>query len=80
MDDDSEFNIFRQPGSLIPTYLATQLSPLPANEEEAGHYCYEINSEVSHYILFIKLESGDKDWYWVNDKNEVGISPSLPTI
>ncbi|MFH1366855.1 MAG: type II secretion system protein [Patescibacteria group bacterium] len=65
-------NPFKFPGDLMPAFLSVQLKPLKANDEASNHYCYDINDDLDSYILYTKLESGDKLWYWINDENASG--------
>ena len=76
---DSDSNIFANPGPIIPDFLATPLMPKLANDEESSHYCYDVNNSGEHYILYTKLEGGEKLWYWISDENDIGTSTQAHT-
>jgi hypothetical protein len=74
-------NVFSNPGPLASEYLAVNLMPLKGNgdNEGADYYCYDTNTDSDKYILFTKLESGEKLWYWLNEKNMIGTESDTHT-
>jgi prepilin-type N-terminal cleavage/methylation domain-containing protein len=75
-------SVFSNPGPLVPEYLTDNLAPLKSNgdNEAADYYCYDTNLDSDKYILFTKLESGEKLWYWLNEKNMIGTESGAHTL
>ena len=78
---EANMKIFSEAGPLITEFLSGQLTPMPSSDTEPNYYCYDTNNNFySHYLIYTKLEGGAKNWYWVNDKNEIGEETNLHDV